>query len=332
LEVNAYIYGAGWEYCKFKEWTLGLKVKLNVLAIVTTEDIGYDYVDESKVIRPTEIVQEQADYVIIAVKKWKEVKSLLLTQGITEEKIVFWQDLKGILPQEPPAPLETYNNSTLFLSFGENCLTDDILRRHNLKSFSTPYSWGRSNVEYILQMEKDNFREVFNTDKMSYGLLDNVRLLRLEAYKSIKNKYTALNMNGFEFTHHDILADSSEREKMERRCKRLLSLNKSNRLFIVYHHRMCRETNKNLLICHLQELRNLYLERCSEVEVILFTQQIVDDDNLRRIEYGTIQGIHQFVFYTKTVWGGKDAIAYWARCDEDLIKKMIEKITELASR
>ena len=37
----------------------------------------------------------------------------------------------------------------LYLSFGENCLTDNILSRYNIKSYSTPYSSARSNIEYI---------------------------------------------------------------------------------------------------------------------------------------------------------------------------------------
>lgn len=45
-------------------------------------------------------------------------------------------------------------NSTYYLSLGENCLADDILKRYKLKSFSTPYSPTRSNIEYAIQSEK----------------------------------------------------------------------------------------------------------------------------------------------------------------------------------
>lgn len=49
--------------------------------------------------------------------------------------------------------------SNIYLSFGENCLTDRLLERHGLKSFATPFSWGLSNVEYILQIEKDKYKD-----------------------------------------------------------------------------------------------------------------------------------------------------------------------------
>ncbi|MCQ2587766.1 MAG: papain-like cysteine peptidase [Treponema sp.] len=38
---------------------------------------------------------------------------------------------------------------------GENCLPDNILSRNDLKSFSSPFSYCRSNIEYILAFEKD---------------------------------------------------------------------------------------------------------------------------------------------------------------------------------
>ena len=54
------------------------------------------------------------------------------------------------------------------VSFGENCLTDDILKRHNLKSYSTPYSSSRSNIEYILQIEEDCFSDFLNPEYIEF--------------------------------------------------------------------------------------------------------------------------------------------------------------------
>lgn len=42
----------------------------------------------------------------------------------------------------------------IWLSLGENCLSDNILSRHSLKSFSTPFSHARSNIDYALELEK----------------------------------------------------------------------------------------------------------------------------------------------------------------------------------
>lgn len=55
------------------------------------------------------------------------------------------------------------NDKYVIVSFGENCLTDNILSRNDLKSFSTPYSSGRSNIEYILAHEKEYFNDFLNS-------------------------------------------------------------------------------------------------------------------------------------------------------------------------
>ena len=44
-----------------------------------------------------------------------------------------------------------------YISIGENCLADDILKRFNMKSFSSPYASSRSNIEYILAFENSEF-------------------------------------------------------------------------------------------------------------------------------------------------------------------------------
>ena len=50
----------------------------------------------------------------------------------------------------------------LYLSLGENCLPDGILKRYGLKSFSTPYSSARSNIQYAIENELNNYTELLN--------------------------------------------------------------------------------------------------------------------------------------------------------------------------
>ncbi|MFJ5369320.1 DUF1796 family putative cysteine peptidase, partial [Bosea sp. CER48] len=44
-----------------------------------------------------------------------------------------------------------------WLSLGENCLPDNILERNGLKMFSTPFSHGRSNIEYAIQLHSEGY-------------------------------------------------------------------------------------------------------------------------------------------------------------------------------
>lgn len=117
-------------------------------------------------------------------------------------------------------------------------------------------------------------------------------------------------MNGFEFTHHDVLSDMAVRETFENRCKKIMLLADCN-LFIFYHHRYCKSADRRLLMQHLLALKKLYLKRCPKVEVVMFTQVIVDDPVERREERSFINGIHTYVFHTTQVWSGNDQNVFW---------------------
>lgn len=213
----------------------------------------------------------------------------------------------------------------VFVSFGENCLTDDILKRHNIKSFSTPYSSARSNIEYILQLEKAEFRDFVNPEYLEYGEADGRRVARLKKYTQTNNTYNPAHMKGFEFTHHDVLAEAATREKMQRRASRMLHL-RCRELNIFYHSRRDPATDRAMLTAHLNELKRIYEERCGAVNVHMFTQIIIDDPKLRRMEHRMENGIHIYEFYVLNEWAGSDQEIFWARCDDDLIEMMIQDV------
>ena len=161
------------------------------------------------------------------------------------------------------------NKNKLYLSFGENCLTDEILSRYNLKSFSTPFSSGRSNIEYVLQIEKDEYKDFLNPDFMKYGIFNEKNVVRLTKYNEIKNQYHYMQMEGFEFSHHDVLNNLKMREKIDRRVKRLLEA-KNKEVNIFYHHRYCVDTNEDMLIRDLAELKDIYEGRNNKVNIFMF--------------------------------------------------------------
>lgn len=216
--------------------------------------------------------------------------------------------------------------NAVYLSFGENCLTDNILNRYGIKSFTTPYSHGLSNIEYILQIEKDRYSNFFNPEYLDYNESGGKTVLRLTCYNKIENSYDNSCMNGFEFTHHDVKNNSSHREAFKRRVSSILNL-KNKHLFIFYHHRYCLSTNLDKLLSDLYKLRILYLNRCNQADVIMFTQSIVENPSERKLEYRFINGVHVFVFYTLKIWRGSDLDVFWARSDDDLVQEMLKIVT-----
>lgn len=217
---------------------------------------------------------------------------------------------------------------SIVLSLGENCLADDILSRYGLKSFSSPYASGRSNIEYILSFEKERFSDFLNPEYLKKEQYEpNTIVVRNKKYLNLCNKYNNTVINGFEFTHHDVLDDKNVREELHRRCDRMLRLKKKHIVFL-YHHRLCEKTDYNLLIYHLNQLAEIYRNRGNDVSIFLFMQRIVTNPKERRVEHHLNDGINHFIFYTLNEWAGKNQDLLWARCDDDLISIMVDQIKQ----
>lgn len=212
----------------------------------------------------------------------------------------------------------------VYLSFGENCLTDRILERHHIKSFSSPYSSGRSNVEYILQIEKEAFRDLLEKQYLYRDVVGDHNVVRNKKY-TCTNIYDESCMRDFEFTHHDVLSDDIIRNTISRRCQALLEIQKKN-LHIFYHHRICDSTNEGKLIEDLAELKRLYEQRAKSVSVTMFTQKKVEEEEERRVDHKRVNDIDIYTFYTLNIWEGSDDNIFWAKCDDDLIKTMINDV------
>ena len=95
-------------------------------------------------------------------------------------------------------------------------------------------------------------------------------------------------------------------------------------IIIVYHHRYCENTDNKLLISHLLELKDMYAKRYDKVIVYLFSQKFVFDSNSRKVEFFDNRGIREFIFYTMDEWTGENDDIFWASCDDDLIKVLID--------
>lgn len=211
----------------------------------------------------------------------------------------------------------------LYVSFGENCLPDGILKRYGLKSFSTPFSSARSNIEYVLELEKSQYRDFLNPDYLADQEISGRPVVRLTKGVETVNRYDPLHANGFEFSHHDVLRDAHAREAFVRRYRRLQHFD-GEHLTILYHHRPCGETDWSMLLGHMQELRALYLQRgAQQVDVAVFTQVFVDDAALRKVNRYSLDHVHVYVFRTLQPWSGDNPELLWARVDEDLLSVMM---------
>lgn len=86
--IKCYIYGAGNEYNRLSSCLSRYNKKIEILGIVTTEKQKFSTLDKIPCFLLREIDIKKMDYIIIAVKAWKEVAEYIRNFGIDEENIL----------------------------------------------------------------------------------------------------------------------------------------------------------------------------------------------------------------------------------------------------
>jgi len=221
------------------------------------------------------------------------------------------------------------STNKIYLSFGENCLTDSVLRRYGLRSFATPFSHCRSNIEYILDLESNNYYKLVSGESFKYGDLNGKHVSRLKPDFNLKNRYHHLHENGIEFPTQDVIKNHKYRQKVLDRINKLKSYLGKRKYVLLYHHRVCDFSSLELLLSHLSELKKYYSSEEYECQVVLFKQIIVSSESEKKLVYEVNKDIHIFDFYTHYSWVGRDQRKYWAFVDDSLITKMLKIVKSL---
>ncbi len=225
--------------------------------------------------------------------------------------------------------LHRRTTNRIYLSFGENCLTDNILSRYGLKSFTTPFSHCRSNIEYILDLERNNYENFVSGKFLKYGDLNGKPVPRLKTDLILKNNYHHLHKNGIEFPSQDVIKNHKYWQKVVERAHQLKAFLGKGKYVLLYHHRVCEDNDLELLLKHLSELKSFYSTEEYECQVVLFKQIIIPKESKKNLIYQRNNDIHVFDFYTHYTWTGRDQRKYWAFIDDSLISKMLDKVKTL---
>jgi len=137
-------------------------------------------------------------------------------------------------------------------------------------------------------------------------------------------------MNGFEFTHHDVIRSLSDRKSMIRKANRLKNLKGKKDVVLLYHHRIHAKTNLDVLFQKAEKLRTYYAVNGKICHIVIFAQKIITDPSQRTVQYKEIDTyVHYFNFLTHHIWNGDNNDLFWGKPDDDLIKKMIDTTKEL---
>ena len=217
----------------------------------------------------------------------------------------------------------------IYLSFGENCLTDNILTRYGLKSFTTPFSYCRSNIEYVLDFERNNYENFISGKFLKYGALKEKPVARLNTNIILENNYHHLHLHGIEFTNHDVIKNQKYWQKVKNRANNLKSFLGKAQYVLLYHHRVCEDSDLDLLLVHLSELKKFYSTKEYVCPIVLFKQILIPKEKKKWLSYKIANDIHIFDFHTHYSWTGHDQRKYWAFIDDSLISKMLKIVKTL---
>tara|TARA_B100000674_G_C37916140_1_gene951012 strand:- start:802 stop:1509 length:708 start_codon:yes stop_codon:yes gene_type:complete len=212
----------------------------------------------------------------------------------------------------------------IWLSCGENCMPINVLRRHNKKAPSTPFSTGRGDVEQIQYHEQTDYKNFLNPD-----YLIKADSYTNQCYLNISKKSSGACKPGkyffLELTHHDPNS-KADREAIERRINRMRDLKKTNeKIVLFYHHRSNRGFEKNRE--HIKKHFIKILERYSQSATALcYSQNIISTKEKKGLSLiSSHQGRITFcTLNTHNPWAGNNLDFFFGRVDDNLFRKMFE--------
>ena len=87
-KYKIYIYGAGNMYNRLSDYLRFQRNRIIVLGIVTTTKLPYYTIDGYNCFSVNEVDLNEADFVVVAIEKWEEIRDFLLKKGVLRKKII----------------------------------------------------------------------------------------------------------------------------------------------------------------------------------------------------------------------------------------------------
>lgn len=214
----------------------------------------------------------------------------------------------------------------IYSSIGENCLGQHILDRKKMRSSLNPFSWVRSNIDYINQIVDEDFEDFLNPQYVQYRERWGKNTPTNSKYTCATGVFEGTVSNEFEFTHHDVIGSEEHRNSYLRKTDRFRELVCSdNPIVFLYHHRIRSKANHPYIFEQLDKFIELIQsKRTAPAYCLCFTQVLVQDDSDRRVEFSRRGQTNFASLYTRNIWGGADADIFWGISDDDLLDEMFK--------
>jgi hypothetical protein len=217
---------------------------------------------------------------------------------------------------------------TIFCSIGENCLIQGLIDRKGLPTCISPFSWVRCNVDYLIQILEEDFKDFLNRDYLHFKMLGTKQTVSNSKY-TCEPYFDPSVSSEFEYTHHNILVSEPAFESMGRKVARFREMLRSDSpLMLMYHHRSDKDSTRYVMQ-RLELLRVMISSmRTAPVKVLCITQKIVSAPEERRMDIVERGPCSLAVLSTLNIWKGTVKEVFWGTCDDDLFGTMLAEFPE----
>lgn len=215
-----------------------------------------------------------------------------------------------------------------WISFGENCLTQTLINNIGLNTTYTPFTFTRTNPDYVLHFERNGYDLL--KDKDNFVQRDE------QFYKtSYKNEIdTGKNFiqasRVLAFGHHDVLESEDAMQKISRRADRMPEL-RDKKLSILYYHMVDADTDsfpslektgngmapsRIYILKKLKQIKKYY----PNADILFFYRV---HSNTRSVSLvSSDNSIYEFAISTPNLWC---ELNWEGRTDYDLLLTMIDQ-------
>lgn len=208
-------------------------------------------------------------------------------------------------------------NDYVWVSLGENCLTQSIIERNKKNTIRSPFSFCVSNIDYGLHLEGTNYQDLLSAHNL---------YLKNGKYMSKMPKcdpiFWPAGGGDFDLRHFDLKRQSTI-SGLHRKIRRMIDLreNDCGKIFL-YHHRI----NPNSDITRVSQKIQKFISLYPNSRGVMFYQKIIPEQQQETVSLEILNEVFCFCFNTRTLWSGPNHRLFNALVNNELIDQMINTI------
>lgn len=181
---------------------------------------------------------------------------------------------------------------TKHISLGENCFTQNLLKRYGLSSDAGVFSFVGCNIELINLILDDKFKNFLNQDYYEYATFGGQKCLVNRFYGKEKSHH-------IRFPHHDIINCKSHNDSFVRKVNRFKDNIKSGNIVFWYNYRYIENDDVDLILSSFREFDN---KIGGENRYVIFNQRI--DREIKEFNHLKMGKFNIIECFDKNIWHG----------------------------